>query len=169
MLEAFDLNSTSQWRDWLSQAEAALFRDSMRVYIQTASESVRRVRGHIDHIFHAFFLEQRIASLVSGFESHLKVERHAATAQFKLRVPKLANMVGVAIKPDEAEALYDGRSAYVHGREPDYTDLSDEVMDRYNRFETVFRCALLRASTDTAFGDLFLEDGVIVIAFGSLP
>jgi DNA polymerase-4 len=28
------------------------------------------------------------------------------------------------------------------------------------------RCTLLRASTDTAFGNLFLEDGIIVSTFG---
>jgi hypothetical protein len=39
-------------------------------------------------------------------------------------------------------------------------------MERYNRFDTVLRCALLRASTDAAFGNLFSDDGAIVSTFG---
>jgi hypothetical protein len=158
----------SQWRDWLSQSEMELLRDFMPLYIQDAPERVRRARSHIDHAFHAFYLDQRIASLVSSFESLLKVERNKITAQFKLRVPVLARMVGVAITPVEAEKLYDDRSVYVHGRQPNYTDVSDEVMERYNRFETAIRCALFRASIHAAFGDLFATDDSVVQTFGSL-
>jgi len=32
-----------------------------------------------------------------------------------------------------------------------YTDVSDELIESYNKFETVLRCALLRASTDARF------------------
>jgi hypothetical protein len=161
--------AASQWRDWLSQAEAELLRDTIPAYIQNAPERVRRARSHIDHTFHAFYLDQRTASLVSGFESLLKVERNAATEQFKIRVQNLANMVGLAITPDEAKVVYDDRSVFVHGRQPNYTDVSDETLERYNRFETVLRRALLRASTDTTFCDQFTTDGGVVSAFGSLP
>lgn len=157
------------WRDWLSIAEAEQLRDTLPIYILSAPERVRRARSHIDHAFHAFYLDQRTASLVSGFESLLKIERHGATAQFKLRVPALARMVGSTITSDEAGALYDDRSVYVHGRTPNYTDVSVELMERYNKFETVLRCALLRASTHPTFGDLFLSDGTITRTFGSLP
>ncbi len=159
----------NEWRDWLSQTEAEQLRSYMPVYILNAPERVRRARSHIDHVFHAFYLDQRTASLVSSFESLLKVERNRITEQFELRVPALAQMVGLAITPDEAEVLYDDRSMYVHGRQPNYTDVSDEVMERYNRFETVLRRSLLRASTDTTFCDLFATDGEVVRAFGSLP
>lgn len=148
-------------RDWLSTAEAEQLRDARPIYILNAPERVRRARSHIDHVFHAFYLDQRTASLVSGFESLLKVERHAATAQFKLHFPALARMVRCTITPDEAEALYNDRSVYVHVRTPNYTDVSNELMERCNRFETVLRCTLLRASTDVAFGSLFSTDGMI--------
>jgi hypothetical protein len=159
----------TQWRDWLTKAEGERLRDSLPLYIENPPERVRRARRHLDHSFHAFYLDQRTASLVSGFESLLKIERHAATAQFKLRVPALAQMLGFAIASDEAEALYDDRSVYVHGRAPNYTDVSPALMERYNNFEVVLRCALLRASTDTAFGSLFATDGTITSTFGSLP
>ena len=157
------------WRDWLSNAEAEQLRDAMPVYILNAPERVRKARSHIDHVFHAFYLDQRTASLVSGFESLLKVEKYAATAQFKLRVPTLARIVGLTITPDEAQALYDDRSVYVHGRTPNYPDVSDELIERYNKFETVLRSTLLRTSTDATFGNLFATVGTITGTFGSLP
>ena len=159
----------TKWRDWLTKDEAERLRDFLPLYIEHPPERVRRARRHIDHAFHAFYLDQRTASLVSGFESLLKVERHAATAQFKLRVPALAGVVGLTVTPDDAQALYDDRSVYVHGRTPNYTDVSDELIERYNKFETVLRCALFRASTDPTFGDLFSTDGTIARTFGLLP
>ena len=159
----------NEWRDWFSQTEAEQLRDSMPVYIREAPERVRRARSHIDHAFHAYYLDQRTASLVSGFESLLKIERNRATAQFTLRVPALACVVGVTITLDEAESFYDDRSVYIHGRMPNFTDVNDELIERYNKFETVLRCALLRASTDAAFGQLFSSDEEITKAFGALP
>lgn len=158
----------NDWRDWLSQSEAEQLRDSRPVYIREASERVRRARSHIDHAFHAYYLDQRTASLVSGFESLLKVERNRATAQLTLRVPALACVVGATITPDEAENFYDDRSVYVHGRMPNFTNVNDELIERYNKFESVPRCALLRASTDAAFGHIFSSDGEITRAFGAL-
>src|ERR1035437_6039040 len=158
----------TQWRDWLTKAEGELLRDSLPIYIQNPPDRVRRARSRIDQAFHAFYLDQRTASIVSSFESLLKVERYAATEQFALRVPALAQMVGLSIQSDEAKVLYDDRSVFVHGRQPNYTDVSDEVMERYNRFETVLRRSLLRASTDTNFCDIFATDDTVVRAFGQL-
>ena len=159
-----------QWRDWLTQAEGEQLRDDMaRFKWNVVPERVRRARSHIDHSFRAFYLDQRTASLVSAYESLLKIERNRATAQFKLRVPALARMMGFTIMPDDSEALYDDRSVYVHGRMPTYTDVRDELIERYNRFEMVLRSALLRASTDSLFGNLFAVDRTIADTFGSLP
>jgi hypothetical protein len=159
----------TEWRDWLSGAEVEQLRESIARYILDAPERVRRARAHIDHAFHAFYVDQRTASLVSAFESLLKVERIQATAQFKRRVSMLASMVGLEITPDEADAFYDDRSVFVHGREPNYTELSDELIDRYGRFEATLRHALLRASTDVQFCGLFTSDATVAGAFGSLP
>ena len=161
--------AAKQWRDWLTKPEGEQLRDSRLIYIEQPPERVRRGRRHIDHAFQAFYLDQKTASLVSGFESLLKVERHGATAQFKLRVPILAGMVGSTIESDEAEILYDDRSVYVHGRAPNYSDLSDEAIERYGRFETVLRRVLFRSSTDAQFGDLFSSDGTLLSNFGTLP
>ena len=77
-------------------------------------------------------------------------------------------MVGATITPDEAENFYDDRSVYIHGRMPNFTNVNDELIERYNKFESVLRCALLRASTNAAFGQIFSSDGEITRAFGAL-
>lgn len=156
----------TQWRDWLNEKEAEELRNHLTIYIRDAPDRVRRARKHIDHAFHTYYLDQRCASLVSSYESLLKVSKYKATAQFKLRVPRLAQMAGFTITPEEAEAFYDDRSAFVHGMQVSYTELSDDLIEQYNRFETVLRRSLLRASTDRNFLELFVSDDNVLQAFG---
>jgi hypothetical protein len=156
----------NEWRDWLSETEAEELRAGMVVYNIQPPDRVRRARSHIDHAFHAFYLDQRTASLVSAFESLLKIGRNRLTAQFKLRVPALAKWVGTTITSDEADTFYDDRSEFLHGSQPKYIDVTDELMEQYNKFESVLRCALLRASTDVSFCSLFATDDAIKTAFG---
>lgn len=155
----------NEWRDWLSEAEAEELRTGIATYNLQPPERVRRARSHIDHAFHAFYLDQRTASLVSAFESLLKIGRSGLTAQFRLRVPALAQQVGEAITPDEANAFYDDRSEFLHGSPPRYIDITDELMERYNKFERTLRCALLKASTDPNFCSMFASDDAIKDAF----
>lgn len=157
-----------EWRDWLSRAEAEQLRRDLANYNLQPPERVRRARSHIDHAFHSFYFDQKTSSIVSSYETLLKVERNRATAQFRLRVPALAQMFGVSITAGEADAFYDDRSVFVHGRTPNYRDVSDEVMERYNRFEGALRHALLRASTDNAFAASFADDASVIGTFRSL-
>ena len=159
----------SEWRDWLSQSEAEQLKYTLPVYNQSPHERIRRARSHIGYAFHAYFLEQRTASLVSSFESLLKIRRNSVTAQFALRVPALAQRVGIAITEDEARSIYKDRSVFVHGHVPNYTGLSEDIMERYRKFETAIRLSLLKASTESEFADLFATDGVIESNFGSIP
>ena len=155
-----------EWRDWLSKTEAEELRTGLAVYNVQPPERVRRARAHIDHAFHAFYLTQRTASLVSAFESLLKIGRNGLAAQFRLRAPTLAQLVGLTITLDEANTFYDERSEFLHGSQPKYADLTDELMERYNKFESVLRRALLKASTDPSFCGLFATDDAIRGAFG---
>lgn len=157
----------SEWRDWLSQAEAEKLKCIWPVYNQSPHERIRRARSHIDYAFRAYFLEQRTASLVSAFESLLKVGYNRPTDQFAMRVPALAQCVDIAITEDDARLIYNDRSVFVHGRQPNYTDLSEDMMERYRKFETAIRLSLLKASTESEFADLFANDGVIESNFGS--
>jgi len=159
----------SEWRDWLSQAEAEQLKYALPAYNQSPHERIRRARSHIYYAFHAYFLEQRTASLVSAFESLLKIGYNKPTDQFAARVPVLAQRIGITITEDEARLIYNDRSVFVHGRQPNYTDLSEDIMERYMRFETAIRVSLLRASTNSEFAGLFATDGVIESNFGSIP
>jgi hypothetical protein len=159
----------SEWRDWLSQAEAEQLKYALPAYNQSPHERIRRARSHIYYAFHAYFLEQRTASLVSAFESLLKIGYNKPTDQFATRVPVLAQRIGITITDDEARLIYNDRSVFVHGRQPNYTDLSEDIMERYMRFETAIRLSLLRASTNSDFAGLFVSDGVIEGNFGFIP
>jgi hypothetical protein len=156
----------NEWRDWLSETEAEELRAGIAVYNVQPPERIRRARSHIDHAVHAFYLDQRTASLVSAFESLLKIERKGFTAPLKLRMAALAQRVGTSITSDEAEIIYDDRSAFLHGSQPKYKEVTDELMARYSKFESVLRCALLKASTDPNFCSLFATDDAITSAFG---
>jgi len=156
----------NEWRDWLSDKEAEELRIGLAIYNVQPPGRIRRARSHIDHAFHAFYLDQRTASLVSAFESLLKIEWNMLNAQFKLRVPTLAQRVGLTITSDEAHTFYGDRSEFLHGSQPKYTDVTDELIERYNKFEGVLRRALLKASTDPDFCGLFATDDAIRGAFG---
>ncbi|HXU19380.1 MAG TPA: hypothetical protein VN788_02220 [Verrucomicrobiae bacterium] len=158
--------ATSRWRDWLSVQEFERLRDSIPIYNLNPPDRVRQARKHIDNAFHSFYLDQRCASIVTAFESLLKVSSFKATRQFASRVPKLAERAGLEITEPEAIALYADRSAFVHGTQVSFMDLSDELIAHYNRFEEVLRCCLLRASTEPAFAALFSSDETVVDAFG---
>jgi hypothetical protein len=156
----------SNWRDWLSVAEFEQLRDSIPKYLLNPPVRVRQARKHIDHAFHSFYLDQRCASLVTAFESLLKISPYKATKQFALRAPKLAERVGLELKEAEAIALYEDRSSFVHGTQVSFTDLSKELIVHYNRFEEVLRRCLLQASTDASFAALFSSDHSVEDAFG---
>ncbi len=156
----------SNWRDWLSIPEFEQLRDLIPKYLLTPPDRVRQARKHIDHAFHSYYLDQRCASLVTGFESLLKISPYRSTRQFAVRAPELARRVGLELTEAEAIALYDDRSAFVHGTQVSFTDLSSELIVHYNRFEQVLRRSLLLASTDPAFASLFSSDQSVEDAFG---
>jgi hypothetical protein len=157
----------SNWRDWLSMPEFQQLKEALPKYDLMPPDRVRQARKHIDHAFHSYYLDQRFASLVTAFESLLKVSPYRSTRQFALRAPSLARHVGLELTEVEAMALYDDRSAFVHGTQVSFTDLSPELIVQYNRFETVLRRALLSASTNASFASVFASDQSIEDAFGA--
>ncbi len=76
-------------------------------------------------------------------------------------------MLGYELTGAEAEAMYEDRSAFVHGSEVSFNQLSDELIQQYNRFERVIRLALLRASTEPPFAELFSSPQSVEKAFGA--
>lgn len=154
------------WRDWLSVSELEQLRELLPKYNLTAPDRVRQARRHIDHAFHAFYLDQRCASLVTSFESLLKVSDYGSTKQFASKAPRLAEMLGQELTGAEAEELYNDRSAFVHGSPVSFSDLSGELIEKYNRFERVLRLALLRSSTEPSFAELFSSPESVEDTFG---
>ena len=154
------------WRDWLSAVELEQLRRLSNLYEVDPPDRVRRARKHIDNAFHAYYLDQRFASLVTSFESLLKVSDYKSTKQFASRVPRLAQMLGYDLTGSEAEEMYKNRSAFVHGSDVSFNELSDELIEQYERFERVMRRALLRASTEPDFARLFYSPESVVEAFG---
>jgi len=155
------------WRDWLSVPELERLRRLSDLYQVNVPDRVRRARKHIDNAFHAYYLDQRFASLVISFESLLKISHYKSKKQFAFRAPKLADMLGYELTGAEAEAMYEDRSAFVHGSEVSFNQLSDELIQQYNRFERVIRLALLRASTEPPFAELFSSPQSVEKAFGA--
>lgn len=97
------------WRDWLSVPEFEQLRALLPKYELNTPERIHQARKYIDHAFHAFYLDQRCASLVTSFESLLKVSDYRSTKQFASRAPKLAEMLGHELTGAGAEALYKDR------------------------------------------------------------
>lgn len=157
-----------EWRDWLTLSEAGRLRDLLPTYLATLpSKRVRLARARIDYAFHSYYLDQRVIALVTGFESLLKVEERSATAQFRIRVPRLAEAFGMTIVDSDARTLYDDRSDIVHGEGPKWTDVDEKLMTMYQNFEKLLRASLLRASTDEVFAQWFASKQSIRSAFGN--
>jgi hypothetical protein len=155
------------WRDWLSVPELEQLRDLLPRYNSNAPERVRLARKHIDLAFYAYFFDERLASLVTSFESLLKTSRNELTEQFKTKASRLAEMLGLGLSREDLHTTYSQRSDFVHGSAPDFKQLNPELLDRYNRCERVLRLTLLRASTEPAFADQFSSREAIEAAFGS--
>ncbi len=154
------------WRDWLTVPECIQLRDFGTNYEVDAPARVRRARKHIDNAFHSFYLDQRFASLVTAFKSLMKVSDFKSTKQFATRAPRLAKLLGYELTSAEAETMYADRSAFVHGSAASFEEFSDALIEQYNRFERVIRLALLRASTDADFANIFASAESVLQVFG---
>jgi hypothetical protein len=169
------------WRDWLSVPELEQLRDLLPTYNRNAPEKVRLARKHIDNAFYAFFLDERFASLVTAYESLLKTSRNDLTEQFKVRASRLAEILGLELSREDLQNTYSHRSDFVHGSRPNFeglnlagetqtaepSEIHPELIGRYNRCESVLRLALLRASTEPQFAELFSSVDAIERAFGT--
>lgn len=158
-----------EWRDWIDTTQAEALRDFWPRYAaETAPERVRRARARLGHALHNYYLDQRMISLVSSFESLLKVSQYKSEKQFCLRVSKLAELLGNPITEADALLTYKDRSEIVHGQGPTWNDVDAELMARYQQFELILRQALLKASVEPEFANNFVDDTVIQNVFGRI-
>ena len=157
--------ASDDWRDWLSTHELKELGQKLPLYLRDAPGRVRRARKHLDHAFHAFYVDQRFASLVTSFESLLKTSEYKSRKQFSSRAPRLATTLGLELISTECEEMYTDRSNFAHGSEGTFRELSDSRVAQYERFERVIRLALLRASTEPQFAALFSSTKSVEDAF----
>jgi hypothetical protein len=158
-----------EWRDWIDTTQAEALRDFWPRYAaDTAPERIKRARARLDHAFHNYYLDQRMISLVSSYESLLKVSQYRSEKQFCVRVSKLAEYLGTPITEDDALHIYKDRSEIVHGQGPTWKDVDVALMSRYQQFEFILRKALLKASVEPVFAKNFVDDTVIQNVFGRI-
>ncbi len=160
-------------RLWLNEAECIRLRALLQKLVQSPLASYGRVwngRWMAEKAAQEQTVEVRLGHVVTGLESLLNTDSHAATGQFVKRVPKIADAVGVVVSRTQAEKIYADRSEAVHGA-PTVLG-TDEVrgstrLDRALLAEDVLRRAVLRAIEDDAFRASFDSPAAVDAAFGA--
>lgn len=167
-------------RDWPDHAEAVELRKLLEAYWaceEMLPSRVRRAFWRTEYSAWLAWADLALPIIVSGLESLLKTDRHAATAQFVSRVPALAGAVGVdGVTEALCDDVYDARSDWVHGAHVKlFASISEPRNDEADPLpplqtpafhavalcQDVLRAAVRRAIEDPAFGATFKEDRAI--------
>jgi hypothetical protein len=170
-------------REWLDLAEGAELRDLLAAYWGASGQLPRRVTRGMWRTEYASWLKWAdlvLPTLVGGLEALLKTERHHSTHQFKLRVPALAEEVGIQdVDADFCERIYDARSEWVHGTHVQLFATGQEaqqaagtqqgpqtaeqwsVFEEVARVQDVLRRAVRRCIEDQEFRAVFADDDAI--------
>ena len=150
---------------WLDSHEAVELRALLHAYWggPALPDRVRRALRQADAIMSERYLEYAIPLVVGGFESLLKIGRDYLKAQFSQRVPALAAEVNVPLSVPECEAVYEDRSALVHGVGVDLRlpHDRDEFGRRFNTLQETLRRVVRRAIEDPGFAATFADDARI--------
>lgn len=168
-------------RDWPDHAEAGELRGLAAAYWSSEHDLPPRVRRAMWRTEYSAWLrwaDLALPIIVSGLEALIKTERHAATAQFKARVPALADELEVdGISAELCEDVYDARSEWVHGthvklfavgmeQQEDpaggpVTPLESEAFVTVALFQDLLRAAVRRAVEDQDFRAIFADDAAL--------
>jgi hypothetical protein len=147
---------------WLDIAEAVELRDLLEAHWDRPDLPPRigRALREVDAVTTARYLQYATPWAVGAWESLLKVGRQHLTAQFSQRVPAMAAEFGIELAPDECAAIYDDRSALVHGAGLDLSQPhdADEPGRRFNALMEALRRIIRKAIQDRNFAATFLED-----------
>jgi hypothetical protein len=121
---------------------------------------VSRALREVDAVTGARYLEYATPWVVGAFEALVKIGRNHLTAQFSQRVPAIAAEVDIELTVDECAAVYDDRSALVHGAGLDLSQPHDvdELGRRFNALQAALRRVIRRAIEDPEFAATFAED-----------
>lgn len=150
---------------WLDAGEATALHTLLDAYWggPALPDRVARALRQADAIMGERYLDYATPLVVGGFESLLKIGRNFAKAQFSQRVPPLAADVGTQLSVTECKAVYDDRSALVHGAGIDLTQPHDrnEFGRRFNVLQETLRRVVRRAIEDPSFAAIFADNARI--------
>jgi hypothetical protein len=152
-------------RGWLDDGEADELAALARAYFepQPLPDRVGRALYRAESVTRQRYLQDALPLLVGGWESLVKIGRHAPGPQFAQRVPQIAGDVGVTISEQQCRDRYDDRSALVHGSGVDLKEPQrfDEVHADFASLQEALRRIVRRAIEEPPFAAEFADDARI--------
>lgn len=113
-------------------------------------------------------LNVRWALICTALEAIVHTDRNKSTKQFTIRVPLLANDVGISeFSTAEADEAYEYRSRLAHGgtladpRKGTTADLDKQALPLYWLLECILREVLKKALSDLKYAAIFESDDTI--------
>lgn len=144
-------------RDWLTEADAVRLRRAMtRLIASPLPDRASRALWYHEYAVRTYYVEIRWVLVATGLEALVHVERWHSTEQFKCRVSRLAEELGVSgLGLLEAEMAYIHRSTVAHGQKLGQLSNSDRKL--YESMETTLRVAVLKAIEDDKFSGILSD------------
>jgi hypothetical protein len=105
-------------RDWLTHAEAGVFKELLSEFWAVRDalpERVAHALWHVEYAASVRWLDVIAPLLVVAFEALINTSKQLVTRQFQERVPAVTEEVGVPLSQTLCEKMYDARSRWVHG------------------------------------------------------
>lgn len=150
--DAFIADNT---RNWLTESEVnelkKLFADYQR---NSLLQPVSTCLWYYEYCSWQKYTDIRWTLVSTALESILHTDRYYSTKQFTVRIPKLAEAVGMIISEKEAEQFYDLRSGLVHSG---LGDLSTDNQQLYCSMEELLRRVIKHSIINPKFST-FLAD-----------
>ena len=155
--------SSDEWRNWLTADDARELSALARAFFRPDSQLCTRVKQSLWYLEYAYrteFLDIRWPLVCMGLECLIHTDKWNSTLQFKKRVSKMAEQVGVQDFPEnKAEEAYDMRCALAHGKL--LRDMGQTKQKLYEKAEDVLRLAIKRAILEPPYNLMFSNNEII--------
>ncbi|MBX5473740.1 MAG: hypothetical protein IRZ20_01835 [Thermoleophilia bacterium] len=158
-------------RDWLTASEACALRSLLAAWLRVKDELPWRVVHPLNVSEDAIrlpFIERALLLIVIGLEGLLRSQPRFSARQFRTRLPKLADEVGIAgVDESYAKELYKARSEAAHGaqvwtpRDQQPAPTNVLVQDLLPLAQDLLRAAIRRAIEDAEFRAVFRSDAAV--------
>jgi hypothetical protein len=153
-------------RDWLDDADAAALRELLALYWERRGALPHRVTRALHRAEFSVWTRQAdlaIPLIVAGFEALITTRIGKLTANFKRRLPMLAEIVGIeGVNEEFAERLYVARSDGVLGRQVDFVEgWTDDAIRDFRLAQRLLRRVVRRLIESQEFSEHFTEKATI--------